>query len=115
MACLKATFERGLVASSLMLAACDPIHKAIGYRYGVLQDRHKPSIPGRKNQLLSPDNSQLALDNTNVANPTECALHNGIDRQAKPSNSDLLATKEIQLFSDHTFGVWHSSLPETTP
>ena len=104
-----------LVAASWMLAACVPIHETIDYRYGMPHVGHRPLILATQNQPLNLDDSHMALDRTNVANLADRALSSGTNRTAEPNKSDLLAAMEIQLFADHTLGIWHAFLPDTMP
>ena len=107
--------DRLLVATSLMLMTCVPIHETIDYRYGMLQAGHKPLILLTQNQPLSLDGLHMALDHINVANLADRTLSSAANRQAEPNKSDLLTTMEIKLSADRTLGVWHSFLPDTTP
>ena len=104
-----------LVAASLMLTACVLIHETIDYRHDSLQAGHKPLILATQNQSLNLDASHVALYRANVANLADRAISSGANQQAEPYKSDLLAAMEIQLFNDHTPGIWRSFLPDTTP
>ena len=104
-----------LVAASLILVNCVPIHETIDYRFDMLQAGHKPLTLATENQPLSLNDLHVVLDHINVTNLADRALSSAADRQAEPNKSDLLTTIEIKLSADCTHGDWHSFLPDTTP
>ena len=111
---LKLLLNGVLVAASLMLAACVPLHETVDYRYGVLHAGYKPLIVGVQNQPLSLDDPYMVPDPAAVANLADRDLSSDTNQRNEPNKIDMLTSMEIEMLADYTFTIWQSSLPYRT-